>query len=180
MVIWIIGLSGAGKTTIGRALYDLWKPMAPNTVLLDGDEVRAIFGQDRSPADYTVDGRRKNAERLYEICSWLDREGINVVCCLLSIFPDIQARSRERLSRYFEVFVDAPLEELVHRDTKGLYGPALVGRTGNVVGVDIPFPPPPGADMVIANKGFNTPPGVFAEAIALRAGLIGRDSQDRA
>lgn len=175
MVIWIIGMSGAGKSTIGRELYALWKPHAANTVLVDGDQVRAIFGQDRSPLDYTVEGRRKNAERIYEMCLWLDRQGINVVCCLLSIFPDVQACARQNYSSYFEVFVDVPLDILARRDDKGIYSPALTGTARNVVGVDIPFPPPPKADLVLDNSGFDTPPARFAGEIARRAKLIGPD-----
>lgn len=171
MVIWIIGMSGAGKSTIGRELYAQWKPCAPSTVLVDGDQVRAIFGQDRSPADYTIEGRRKNAERIYEMCLWLDRQDINVVCCLLSIFPEVQARARQQYSSYFEVFVDVPLDVLARRDDKGIYAPALAGTSCNVVGVDIPFPPPPQADLVLDNSAFATPPGELAREIARRACL---------
>ncbi|GAB6038245.1 hypothetical protein JCM15519_28040 [Fundidesulfovibrio butyratiphilus] len=181
MVIWLIGLSGAGKTSIGRALHGLWQSREPATVLVDGDQVRAIFGQDRSPADYTVEGRRVNAVRLFEMCAWLDRQNINVVCCLLSIFPDIQARCRTTYSRYFEVFVDVPLDVLAARDDKGLYGPALAGKTRDVVGVDIAFPRPPLADMVLDNSGFDVAPRELALAVARRAGLAcGPDALSRA
>lgn len=173
MVIWLIGLSGAGKSSVGRALHELWRARDPATVLMDGDEVRAIFGQDRSPADYTVRGRRVNAVRLYEMCAWLDRQHINAVCCVLSIFPDIQALCRTRYSSYFEVFVDVPLNVLAARDDKGLYGPALAGKTRDVVGVDIAFPRPPLADLVLDNSGFDTPPRDLALAVARRAGLAG-------
>lgn len=177
MVIWLIGLSGAGKSSVGRALYELWRARDPATVLVDGDEVRAVFGQDRSSADYTVQGRRVNAVRLYEMCAWLDRQHINVVCCLLSIFPDIQALCRTRYSSYFEVFVDVPMSILAARDDKGLYGPALAGKTRDVVGVDIAFPRPPLADLVLDNSGFDTPPRDLALAVARRAGLaLGPDA----
>ncbi len=171
MVIWIIGMSGAGKSTIGRAAHRHWQAQAPNTVLVDGDEIRAIFAQDRSPADYTLEGRRRNAERIYEICAWLDRQGINVVCCVLSLFPDVQARARQNYSGYFEVFVDVPVEVLARRDDKGIYGPALSGAARDVVGVDIPFPPPPRADMVIDNSGFDADPEALALGILRKAGL---------
>ena len=64
MIIWLIGLSGAGKTAIGRHLYELWKEEEPNTVFMDGDEIREIFKHDRGDEPYTIEGRKKNAERI--------------------------------------------------------------------------------------------------------------------
>jgi adenylylsulfate kinase-like enzyme len=149
MVIWMVGLSGAGKTTIGRPLYERWKKQASNTVLVDGDEIRKIFKHDQNLDAYTVEGRRVNGERISEICAWLDRQGINVVCCILSIFEDMRIRNRQNFSKYFEVYLSAPMEVLEKRDTKGLYASARRGEQKNVVGVDIPFPPPANPDMVI-------------------------------
>jgi cytidine diphosphoramidate kinase len=149
LVIWLTGLSGAGKTTLGRALHRLWREHAPNTVLLDGDEVRRVFGDDAGPEPYTVPGRRRNAERMAALCALLDGQEINVVCCILSIFSDLRATNRSRYSRYFEVYLQAPLEVLAARDGKNLYAPALRGETRNVVGVDIPFEPPADSDLVI-------------------------------
>ena len=62
MVIWLTGLAGSGKTTVGRHLYALWKPRAPNTVLVDGDDVRRILGRDELDRDYTLEGRRHAPE----------------------------------------------------------------------------------------------------------------------
>jgi cytidine diphosphoramidate kinase len=153
MVIWFIGLSGSGKSTLGREVARQWQAIESNTVLLDGDELRAVFAQDKGDEPYSVTGRRRNAERLTALCELLDRQGINVVCCILSIFPDMRAENRQRFSRYFEVFMDAPLPILQARDVKGLYGAALAGREKNVVGIDIPFERPSSADMVIDSSG---------------------------
>lgn len=149
MVIWLIGLSGSGKTTLGTEIVRQWKATELNTLLIDGDEVRRIFGQDKQEADYSIAGRRANAERICELCGWLDAQAHNVVCSVLSIFPDLRAHSRTRFRHYFEVFLNPPLRTLVERDTKGLYRKALSGELKQVVGMDIPFPPPTAADMEI-------------------------------
>lgn len=149
MVIWLIGMSGSGKTTLGREIVRQWKAQQSNTVLLDGDEVRRIFRQDLAEADYSLAGRRLNAERIFELCAWLDSQQINVVCSILSIFPDLRAKNRQHFQRYFEVYLNPPFETLIERDTKGLYRKALAGQMPNMVGVDIPFPPPEAADLQI-------------------------------
>jgi adenylylsulfate kinase-like enzyme len=151
MIVWLVGLSGAGKTTIGRELYSNWKANDPATVLVDGDEMREIFKASGGNA-FTEAGRLRNAKRIVEICAWLDRQNINVVCCILCIFPEILAANRDRFSRYLEVFVDAPMEQLESRDGKGLYASARSGAMKNVVGVDIAFPRPLHPHMVIQNN----------------------------
>jgi adenylylsulfate kinase len=152
MVIWLIGLSGAGKTTIGTCVYREWKKREPNTVLVDGDEIREIFNQDNSGSDYSIEGRRKNAERIKQLCAWLDRQGINVVCNILLLFGDISDWNRANLSGYLEVYVSTPLDVVKARDSKGLYSAAEKGETQNVVGVDIPFPTPVSPDITIDNS----------------------------
>lgn len=149
MVIWCIGLSGSGKTTLGREIARQLRARQPNTVLLDGDELREVFGHVRDAEAYTVEGRRVNAERIVALCKLLDSQSINVVCCILSIFAEMRDKNRGRFSRYFEIFMDAPLDVLEARDVKGLYASARRGRTRNVVGIDIPFERPTRSDMVI-------------------------------
>ncbi|MDC3316410.1 adenylyl-sulfate kinase [bacterium] len=149
MVIWMIGMSGSGKTTLGREVARQWSETMSNVVFIDGDEMREIFKHDRGEQAYTVEGRRENAERITALCQMLDRQNINVVCCILSIFPDMRAENRTRFSQYFEVFMDAPMAVLRKRDVKGLYAAHERGETSNVVGIDIPFEPPAFADVVI-------------------------------
>jgi adenylylsulfate kinase len=149
MVIWIIGLSGAGKTTLGQAVCRLWRQSAPNTVLVDGDEIRRIFAMDQLPGDYSMAARRANAERMAGICAWLDAQDINVVCCILSMFPDQRAENRARFKAYYEVFLDAPMELLERRDPKGIYEAARLGHQHNVAGYDLPFPRPEHSDLIV-------------------------------
>jgi adenylylsulfate kinase-like enzyme len=158
MVIWLIGLSGSGKTTLGTEIVRQWKVTEPNTLLVDGDEVRRIFRQDQQVADYTIEGRRQNAERIFELCAWLDAQSHHVVCSVLSIFPDLRARGRTDFRRYFEVYLNPPMQTLFERDTKGLYRKARGGEMQHVVGVDIPFPPPTDADLEIdTSRSANIP-----------------------
>ncbi len=165
MIVWMIGMSGAGKTTIGKELHRQWKERDPAIVLIDGDEIREVFKHDRSSDAYTINGRRINADRITELCLWLDRQNINVACCILSIFPEMQKKNREQFSEYREVFIDVPFEILKLRDYKGLYAAALEGKMKNVVGVDIPFTPPPNPDIVIDNSKEGSDPSAQAKEI---------------
>ncbi|MBL7068245.1 MAG: adenylyl-sulfate kinase [Candidatus Omnitrophica bacterium] len=148
MVIWLIGLSKSGKTTLTRLLYDRLKPMIPNLVRLDGDLIRELFGHD---VDHTVGGRRKNAERLSHLSKFLSDQNIHVIAAVLSIFPEWRRWNRANIPGYAEVYLKTSLETVKRRDSDNLYIHALQGKIKNVVGVDIPFPEPEGSDLIIDN-----------------------------
>ena len=171
MVIWLVGLSGAGKSTLGREVFQQWRQLASNTVILDGDHLREIFSHDNEKTDYSIKGRKTNAERACALCKLLDEQNINVVCCLLSAFEDHRQWNRSNLSQYFEVFIDVPFDELVVRDNKQLYEGALAGIAKNVVGVDIPFERPIDSDLTIHNTYNSNDIDSFAEQILSAAGV---------
>ena len=148
MVIWLIGMSRAGKTSIGKEVYRLIKTRRPNVVFLDGDIVRDIMGNDLG---HTLADRKKNADRICRLCKNLDDQGIDVICAILSIFPESQQWNREHLKKYFEVYIRVSFERLLERDAKGLYRKALAGEVENVVGVDLDFPEPANPDLVVNN-----------------------------
>ncbi len=156
MIVWITGLSGAGKTTLGTELQRQWKSQADNVVMVDGDVVRRLLGAEGTNDAYTMEARRKVAERIAEICAWLDEQGMHVVCCTISMFPELRRRNRERFSRYFEVFVDAPMEALERRHPDALYDRAARGEVANVVGVDIAYEKPENPDFILDNRGDGT------------------------
>lgn len=149
MVIWNLGLSRAGKTTLSRIIYQEFKDKYSNTVLLDGDVIRDLFGND---IDHSIEGRRINAERLSRLTKFLSDQGINVVAAVLSIFPEWQKWNRENINGYQEIYIKASLESLKKRDTNGLYLGAEKGTIKNVVGYDIPFIEPPNPDFIIENN----------------------------
>ena len=87
MIIWMIGMSGAGKTTVGKLLTERLKKNHSNLVFLDGDILRDVWGDSLA---HDVEGRRKNALRISSLCQMLDAQGIHAVACVLSIFPEYQ------------------------------------------------------------------------------------------
>ena len=82
VVYWITGLSGAGKTTIGKIFYDRLKKEYPETVFLDGDTLRTVFGGDLG---YSREDRIKCAMRYSRMCQMLQKQDINVVICKLNL-----------------------------------------------------------------------------------------------
>jgi adenylylsulfate kinase-like enzyme len=162
MIVWLIGLSGAGKTTVGTRLAARLKADAPNLVYLDGDLLREVWGQSLG---HDLDGREANAARISRLCAMLDRQGSHVVAAVLSIFPEWQAWNRRTFSEYFEVFLDVPMDVLLDRDSKGLYRAARSGAARNVVGVDIPFPRPRQPHLVLQSWGDHGQPDVLVDRI---------------
>ena len=163
MVIWIIGLAGSGKTTLGTSLYNCLKLSNPSTVFVDGDVVRKIFNPNESEHSYTLNGRRLNSERITQLCYWLDMQNINVICSIQSIFPEHQLRNRTLYSSYFEIFLRCPMDSLVKR--RPLYKKAIDGQIQNIVGVDIPFPCPANPDLVIDTENTLSKTEVFVTQI---------------
>jgi len=149
MVVWLIGLSGTGKTTLANEIVRYANRERVNTVLLDGDVIREVFGNDLG---YSMKDRLINAYRICQLGKLLDAQGLNVVCSILSIFPETRDWNRVNIKKYYEVFIDTPIEILVERDSKGIYAKYYRGEVTEVVGLDIKFPIPDKPDLVIKNN----------------------------
>lgn len=167
-LIWITGISGAGKTTIGKALYEGLKPGIPELVYLDGDEVRQCFGDDLG---FTVEARDANAFRFTRLCRLLCAQGISIICAANLTSQRFRDWCRAEIPGYFEVFLDVPMDVLIQRDPKGLYARALAGEANNVVGIDIPFVPPAAPDLVIDNSAHQDSLDPVCDRIITAAGL---------
>ena len=148
MVIWICGPSGAGKTTIGRALYDYMKPATPNLFLLDGDDFRAAMGNDLG---YSADDRLNNGRRIARLCRLLEFQGIDVICCGATIHPEVQEYARATFRQYREIVIEVSFETLLKRDFKGIYSRAREGKLSDVIAVDIQWVPPAIPHLILNN-----------------------------
>ena len=149
MIIWLIGISGAGKTTISKALFNNLKNKIKNLILVDGDEFRKVMGNDLG---YSLQDRNKNAERMINFVSYISNQNINVICAANITSTRNRNLARKKLKSYFEVSVDVPIQTLIkERDYKNLYKRALKKRIKNVVGIDIKYRKPKGSNLTIKN-----------------------------
>jgi len=149
-VFWITGLSGAGKTTLGRELWTRLRAAGGSVVLLDGDALRAAIAED---LDHSSGSRRRSAMRNARLCRLLADQGTDVVCATISLFHEVQRWNRENIPGYREVYLRVPIDELRRRDSKGIYAAAGRSDTRNVVGVDLAAEIPEAPDLVLDNYG---------------------------
>jgi adenylylsulfate kinase-like enzyme len=151
MIIWLIGMSASGKTTIAREMIQFLRQShgERSWVLLDGDAFRTVMGEDLG---HDIEGRRKNAQRLSRLCAFLDSQDVNVLACVLSIFHETQDWLRDNISDYRQIYLKVDYEILKRRDNKQLYEKAENGAIDNVVGVQIPFPEPKKSDFILDNN----------------------------
>lgn len=147
---WITGLSGAGKTTIGRLLYDRLKEKFSNVVFLDGDAMRQAFGNDLG---YSREERLQCAMRYAGLCRLLTEQGIHVVCCTISMFNKVREWNRSNINNYIEIYIEVPLAVLEERNQKNLYQGLKAGMSKNVVGLDLELELPESPDIVLVNDG---------------------------
>jgi len=149
-VIWITGLSGSGKTTLATELVKHLRACDRAVVMLDGDQLRAVFGMDENNTDnHGREGRLKLASRYCHLCQILASQGLTVVIATISLFNEIHSWNRANLPGYFEIYLKVPIEELRRRDPKGIYRCFDAGEIFYVSGLDLPIDEPLAADWVV-------------------------------
>ena len=148
MVIWMTGLSGAGKSTIANALEVALHGMGVRTYLLDGDNMRLGLNRDLGFSDAD---RIENVRRIAEVARLMLDAGLVVICAAISPFERERQAARERIGsgRFIEVFIDTPLATCEARDPKGLYGKARAGQIPNFTGIGSPYEVPLAPDVRI-------------------------------
>jgi len=149
-VFWITGLSGAGKTTVGRELWSRLRAAGRPVTFLDGDLLRAVMAEDLG---YSSDDRRRSAMRNARLCRLLAGQGADVVCATISLFHEVQRWNREHIPGYREIYLRVPIDELRRRDRKGIYARTQCGDSRDVVGIDVPAETPEAPDLILDNYG---------------------------
>jgi len=142
-VLWITGLSGAGKSTVGRAVWSALRSQGIAAIYLDGDVLREILGAVEA---HTPEERLALARTYGRLCKVLAEQGYTVVCATISMYHSVRRWNRGHIPGYCEIYLRVPLAELRLRDPKGLYA-----RGVNVAGLDLPFEEPEVPDLIINN-----------------------------
>ncbi len=147
-VLWLTGLSGAGKSTTANAVEQRLHALGRHSYVLDGDNLRHGLTRDLGfiPAD-----RVENVRRIAEVAKLFVDAGLIVLVSVISPFRDEREMARRMMEEgeFIEVFVDAPLEVCERRDPKGLYRKARAGEIKNFTGIDSPYEPPERPDIVL-------------------------------
>lgn len=138
-VVWLTGLSGAGKTTVAQGVATELRAAGLPVEVLDGDVVRQHLGQGLG---FSRADRDTNIQRITFVAKLLARNGTAVVVAAISPYREVRQEARAEIGRFVEVYVRCPLDELVRRDTKGLYEKALRGELSNFTGVSDPYEEP--------------------------------------
>jgi adenylylsulfate kinase len=146
-VIWFTGLSGSGKTTIAHLVEDRLMEAGVPVEILDGDVVRENLSKGLG---FSKEDRDTNIRRIAFVAHLLQRNGVFVITAAISPYRAIREEARAMIKDFVEVYADAPLEVCESRDPKGLYAKARAGEIKGFTGIDDPYEPPSGPEIVCA------------------------------
>ncbi len=147
-VVWLTGLSGAGKSTIANLVEKRLHALGRHTYILDGDNVRHGLAKDLG---FNAEDRVENIRRLAEVAKLMVDAGLIVLTAFISPFRAERRMARDLLGKdeFIEVFVDTPLRVAEERDPKGLYRKARRGEIKNFTGIDSPYEEPEAPEIRI-------------------------------
>lgn len=170
-ILWLFGLSGAGKSTIAQAMAGLLGDGGRNAVVLDGDALRLGLNRDLGFSDAD---RSENVRRAAEIAVLLSRQGVDVIVAAITPSEAMRAVARGIVGEAARfIWVRASLETCARRDPKGLYAKASAGTLAGMTGLSAPFEAPAGADLVLDTDVLA--PGAAAAAALLDVDMSWRD-----
>lgn len=155
-LIWLTGLSGAGKTTITQALAPRLSALGHQVEILDGDAVRETLSKGLG---FSKEDRDTNILRIGFVANLLAKHGVTVLVSAISPYRDarreVLLEAQKNGVKALEIFVDAPLEVVTVRDTKGLYKKALAGEILHFTGVSDPYEAPLEPDLHLRTDVFS-------------------------
>ncbi|MBV26555.1 MAG: adenylyl-sulfate kinase [Gammaproteobacteria bacterium] len=165
-VIWLTGLSGAGKSTVADAFERRLYNKGIHSYILDGDNMRTGLNRDLG---FTEGDRVENIRRTAEVAKLMADAGLVVIVALIAPFRSERSMARSLLGgqSFAEVFLDVSLEVAESRDPKGLYKKARRGELPNFTGIDSPYEAPESADLSLDTSQLS-----IDECVDLLEGLL--------
>jgi adenylylsulfate kinase len=146
-VVWLEGLSGAGKTTISQALAPRLRSMGWKVEILDGDEMRQMFSPELG---FTRKDREVHARRVSFVARMLARNGVAVLVAMITPYETSRQAARSVVGgRFIEIWLSCPIEVCRQRDPKGIYRRTMEGAVTKVTGVDDPFEEPLNPELTV-------------------------------
>jgi adenylyl-sulfate kinase len=153
MIIWLTGLSGAGKSTIAQGLAESMRAEGVLPLMIDGDGLREELSKDLGFSD---SDRMENIRRAGAVALMAARSGITSICSLISPLrrerDEVRTLCAERGILFYEVHISTPLEICEQRDPKGLYKKARGGLILKFTGIDSPYEAPLSPQLVIPTE----------------------------
>lgn len=146
-VLWIVGQSGSGKSTIAAMLQRKLFEKGKYVIVLDGDNLRSGLN---SGLGFSTEDRLENIRRAAEVSKLLVQNGAIVLACFVCPLEIMRDKAKEILGDdYCEVYIKTSLETLIKRDTKGFYKKALEGKMEQLTGINSEFEEPSHPDILI-------------------------------
>ena len=157
MIVQLCGLSGAGKTTLAKAVEQKLALEHFSVEVLDGDEYRKTLC---SELGFSKEDRLENLRRIAFVARQLSKHGIIAIICAINPYEEMREEIRKNYPNVKTVFVDCSLDTLKVRDTKGLYKKAFLPeghpeKLKNLTGVNDPFEVPQKPDLYLNTEREN-------------------------
>lgn len=170
-VLWLTGLSGAGKSTIAHGLEELLFRLGRRVLVLDGDKLRTGLCSDLG---FSSADRQENLRRAGEVAKLALESGLIVIAAFIAPFQNDRdsLRSRFAAGDFFEIYCRCTLELCEQRDPKGLYKLARAGRIAEFTGISSPYEAPAAPDLIVDTSDARPQDGINAIlALLAQAGV---------
>ena len=168
-MVWFTGLSGSGKSTVGRRVEQLLLERGNHAFMLDGDNVRHGLNRDLG---FAPEDRTENIRRIGEVAKLMGEACVVTLAAFISPYRQDRAQVRSLLppGAFIEVFVDTPIEVCESRDPKGLYKKARSGEIPQFTGISAPYEAPeePEVHLATANRSVDACAQEVVDALVAR------------
>jgi len=145
-VIWLMGMTASGKTTIARKVVEKLKEKNITLMHYDGDEIRDMFGGGHG---FSEEDRFRVVKNLAHLANKSAKEGFNVIISALTAHEKARQYVKESIGRPILVFIRCSADECARRDHKGLYKKAKEGKIDTLIGCSTPYPVPSAVDLTV-------------------------------